>query len=463
MLVEMFAGRALGFQKLGRVIFMYVDDVLNRALKRNHTQPEFCQAVTEVLESIRPVVESNPYYEKTSLLERLVEPERATVFRVCWMDDNNKVQVNRGYRVQFNSAIGPYKGGLRFHPSVNMSIIKFLGFEQIFKNSLTGLPIGGAKGGSDFDPKGKSNTEVMRFCQSFMTELCKYIGADTDVPAGDIGVGAREIGYLFGQYKRIRNEFVGVLTGKPREFGGSRVRPEATGYGTVYFAQHMLKEKGQDIKGKTVAISGFGNVAWGAAQKLVQLGAKLVTISGPDGYIYDEKGLTQEGVDYMLELRASNNDVVEPYAAKFGAKFFAKKKPWEVKCDIAFPCAIQNELNEEDAKQLVANGCQMVVETSNMGCTAEAVKYLNSHITFAPGKAANAGGVAVSGLEMSQNSMRYSWTAEEVDQKLSQIMKDIHDTCVKFGKEGDKIDYVKGANIGGFIKVAEAMCAQGHV
>ena len=323
--------------------------------------------------------------------------------------------------------------------------------------------MGGGKGGSDFNPKGKSDNEVMRFCQSFMTELCKYIGADTDVPAGDIGVGAREIGYLFGQYKRIRNEFVGVLTGKPREFGGSRVRPEATGYGTVYFAQHMLKEKGQDIKGKTVAISGFGNVAWGAAQKLVQLGAKLVTISGPDGYIYDEKGITQEGVDYMLELRASNNDVVEPYAAKFGAKFFAKKKPWEVKCDIAFPCAIQNELNEEDAKQLVANGCQMVVETSNMGCTAEAVKFLNANITFAPGKAANAGGVAVSGLEMSQNSMRYSWTAEEVDQKLSQIMKDIHDTCVKFGKEGNKIDYVKGANVGGFIKVAEAMCAQGHV
>ena len=303
----------------------------------------------------------------------------------------------------------------------------------------------------------------MRFCQSFMTELCKYIGADTDVPAGDIGVGAREIGFLFGQYKRIRNEFVGVLTGKNREFGGSRVRPEATGYGTVYFAQHMLAEKGEKIAGKTVAISGFGNVAWGAAQKLVQLGAKLVTISGPDGYIYDEKGLTQEGVNYMLELRASNNDVVAPYAEKFGAKFFPKRKPWEVKCDIAFPCAIQNELNEEDAKQLVANGCQMVVETSNMGCTAEAVKYLNSHITFAPGKAANAGGVAVSGLEMSQNSMRYSWTAEEVDQKLSQIMKDIHDTCVKFGKEGDKIDYVKGANIGGFIKVAEAMCAQGHV
>ena len=441
----------------------YLQGVYEGLAKRNPEQKEFLQAVEEVLESLEPVVAAHPEYEKAGLIERLVEPERIIMFRVPWVDDAGKVQVNRGYRVQFNSAIGPYKGGLRFHPSVNQGIIKFLGFEQIFKNSLTTLPMGGGKGGSDFNPKGKSDGEVMRFCQSFMTELCKHIGPDCDVPAGDIGTGAREIGYMFGQYKRIRNEFVGVLTGKPREFGGSRVRPEATGYGTVYFAQHMLKEKGQDIKGKTVAISGFGNVAWGAAQKLVQLGAKLVTISGPDGYIYDEKGITQEGVDYMLELRASNNDVVEPYAAKFGAKFFAKKKPWEVKCDIAFPCAIQNELNEEDAKQLVANGCQMVVETSNMGCTAEAVKYLNSHITFAPGKAANAGGVAVSGLEMSQNSMRYSWTAEEVDQKLSQIMKDIHDTCVKFGKEGDKIDYVKGANIGGFIKVAEAMCAQGHV
>ena len=441
----------------------YIERVLAETKAKNANEPEFLQTVEEVLSSLEPVIAAHPEYEKAALLERMVEPERVIEFRVTWEDDNHVWHVNRGYRVQFNSAIGPYKGGLRFHPSVTLGGLKFLGFEQTFKNSLTTLPMGGGKGGSDFNPKGKSDNEVMRFCQSFMTELCKYIGADTDVPAGDIGVGAREIGYLFGQYKRIRNEFVGVLTGKPREFGGSRVRPEATGYGTVYFAQHMLKEKGQDIKGKTVAISGFGNVAWGAAQKLVQLGAKLVTISGPDGYIYDEKGLTQEGVDYMLELRASNNDVVEPYAAKFGAKFFAKKKPWEVKCDIAFPCAIQNELNEEDAKQLVANGCQMVVETSNMGCTAEAVKYLNSHITFAPGKAANAGGVAVSGLEMSQNSMRYSWTAEEVDQKLSQIMKDIHDTCVKFGKEGDKIDYVKGANIGGFIKVAEAMCAQGHV
>lgn len=440
-----------------------IESIYSSIVQNNAGEKEFHQAVKEMLSTLEVVLEKHPEYIEKKVIERICEPERQIIFRVPWMDDKGEIHINRGFRVQFSSVMGPYKGGLRFHPSVYLGIIKFLSFEQIFKNALTGLSIGGGKGGSDFDPKGKSDNEVMRFCQSFMTELCKYIGADTDVPAGDIGVGAREIGYLFGQYKRIRNEFVGVLTGKPREFGGSRVRPEATGYGTVYFAQHMLKEKGQDIKGKTVAISGFGNVAWGAAQKLVQLGAKLVTISGPDGYIYDEKGITQEGVDYMLELRASNNDVVEPYAAKFGAKFFAKKKPWEVKCDIAFPCAIQNELNEEDAKQLVANGCQMVVETSNMGCTAEAVKYLNSHITFAPGKAANAGGVAVSGLEMSQNSMRYSWTAEEVDQKLSQIMKDIHDTCVKFGKEGDKIDYVKGANIGGFIKVAEAMCAQGHV
>ncbi|MDR1755548.1 MAG: NADP-specific glutamate dehydrogenase [Culturomica sp.] len=424
---------------------------------------EFHQAVEEVIETVWETYQANPKYKTNKILEKMVEPERVIMFRVPWIDDKGEVQINRGYRVQFNSAIGPYKGGIRFHPSVTLGGLKFLGFEQTFKNSLTTLPMGGGKGGSDFNPKGKSDNEVMRFCQSFMTELCKHIGPETDVPAGDIGVGGREVGYMFGQYKRIRNEFTGVLTGKPREFGGSRIRPEATGYGSVYFAQHMLKEMGQDIKGKVVAISGFGNVAWGAAQKLVQLGAKLVAISGPDGYIYDEKGMTQAGVDYMLELRASNNDVVAPYAEKFGAKFFAKRKPWEVKCDIAFPCAIQNELNEEDAKTLMANGCKMVVETSNMGCTAEAVRALNGKIAFAPGKAANAGGVAVSGLEMSQNSMRYSWTAEEVDAKLSQIMKDIHDTCVKYGKEGSKIDYVKGANIGGFIKVAEAMCAQGHV
>ena len=440
----------------------YVQKVLADVKAKNANEPEFIQAVEEVLSTLTPVLEANPQYEKAAILERMVEPERVVMFRVPWVDDNGVVQVNRGYRVQFNSAIGPYKGGLRFHPTVTLSVLKFLGFEQTFKNSLTTLPMGGGKGGSDFNPRGKSDAEVMRFCQSFMTELSRHIGADTDVPAGDIGVGGREIGYLFGQYKRLRNEFVGVLTGKGRPFGGSLVRPEATGYGTVYFAQYMLEKLGQDIKGKSVALSGFGNVAWGAAQKLVQLGAKVVAISGPDGYIYDEKGMTQEGVDYMLELRASNNDVVEPYAAKFGAKFVKGRKPWEVKCDIAFPCAIQNELNEDDAKMLVENGCMMVVETSNMGCTAGAVNYLNGRIAFAPGKAANAGGVAVSGLEMSQNSMRLSWSAEEVDAKLKDIMKSIHDnaydTAEKYGMKGN---YVAGANLAGFIKVADAMVAQG--
>ena len=440
----------------------YIEKVLADVKAKNANEPEFIQAVEEVLSTLAPVIEANPQYEKAAILERMVEPERTVMFRVPWVDDNGVVQVNRGYRVQFNSAIGPYKGGLRFHPTVTLSVLKFLGFEQTFKNSLTTLPMGGGKGGSDFNPRGKSDGEVMRFCQSFMTELSRHIGADTDVPAGDIGVGGREVGYLFGQYKRLRNEFVGVLTGKGRPFGGSLVRPEATGYGTVYFAQYMLEKLGQDIKGKTVALSGFGNVVWGAAQKLVQLGAKVVAISGPDGYIYDEKGMTQEGVDYMLELRASNNDVVEPYAAKFGAKFVKGRKPWEVKCDIAFPCAIQNELNGDDAKMLVENGCMMVVETSNMGCTADAVNYLNGRVAFAPGKAANAGGVAVSGLEMSQNSMRLSWSAEEVDAKLKDIMKSIHDnaydTAEKYGMKGN---YVAGANLAGFIKVADAMVAQG--
>ena len=441
----------------------YVARVLEETVAKNSHEKEFIQAVTEVFESLETVIASDEKYEKNAILERLVEPERVIQFRVPWIDDEGKYRVNRGFRVQFNSAIGPYKGGLRFHPSVTLSGMKFLGFEQTFKNSLTTLPMGGGKGGSDFNPKGKSDNEVMRFCQSFMTELSKHIGADTDVPAGDIGVGAREVGYLFGQYKRLRNEFVGVLTGKGRPFGGSLVRPEATGYGTVYFAQHMLAKLGQEIKGKKVALSGFGNVAWGAAKKLVQLGAKVVTISGPDGYIYDEKGMTEEGVNFMLDLRASNNDVVEPYAAKFGATFVKGRKPWEAKCDIAFPCAIQNELNEEDAKTLIANGCTMVVETSNMGCTAEAAKLLNEKIVFAPGKAANAGGVACSGLEMSQNSMRLSWSAEEVDAKLKDIMKAIHDnaydTAEKFGRKGD---YLFGANVAGFLKVADAMIAQGH-
>lgn len=440
-----------------------IKEFMEALIAKTAGETEFHQAVEEVVETVWDTYQSNPKYKANKILEKMVEPERTIMFRVPWIDDKGEVHINRGYRVQFNSAIGPYKGGLRFHPSVTLSGLKFLGFEQTFKNGLTTLPMGGGKGGSDFNPKGKSDNEVMRFCQSFMTELCKYIGADTDVPAGDIGVGAREIGYLYGQYKRIRNEFTGVLTGKPFEFGGSRMRPEATGYGSVYLAQHMLKEKGEDIKGKTVTLSGFGNVAWGASKKLAQLGAKVIAISGPDGYIYDENGITEEKAEYLLELRASNNDVVAPYAEKFGAKFVAGKKPWELKCDIAFPCAIQNELNLEDAKQLVANGCKYIIETSNMGCTADAARYANENITFAPGKAANAGGVAASGLEMTQNSMRLSWTEAEVDEKLSHIMKEIHDTCVRHGRVGDKIDYVKGANIGGFIKVAEAMCAQGHV
>ena len=435
------------------------------ALKgRTPGEIEFHQAVEEVIETVWDVYDANPKYKSAKILEKMCEPERTMMFRVPWINDAGEVELNRGYRVQFNSAIGPYKGGLRFHPSVNLSILKFLGFEQIFKNSLTTLPMGGGKGGSDFNAKGRSDNEIMRFCQSFMTELCKYIGADTDVPAGDIGVGGREIGYLFGQYKRIRNEFTGVLTGKGREFGGSIVRPEATGYGSVYFAQHMLAEQKEEIKGKRVALSGFGNVSWGAASKLTELGAKVVTISGPDGYILDEAGFDAEKIEYMLELRATNNDVVAPYAEKFGAKFFAGKKPWEAKVDMAFPCAIQNELNEDDAKQLVANGCKYIIETSNMGCTAEAVNYAIKNCVFAPGKAANAGGVAVSGLEMSQNSMRYSWTAKEVDEKLAHIMSEIHATCVKYGTGADgKINYVKGANIGGFIKVADAMVAQGCV
>ena len=380
-----------------------------------------------------------------------------------WIDDRGEVQVNRGYRVEFNSAIGPYKGGLRFHPTVTLSVLKFLGFEQTFKNSLTTLPMGGGKGGSDFSPKGKSDNEIMHFCQSFMTELSRHIGPNTDVPAGDIGVGGREIGFLFGQYKRIRNEFTGVLTGKGLGWGGSLIRPEATGFGAVYFVQHMLANLGKEIEGKTFSVSGFGNVAWGAILKINELGGKVVTISGPDGYIYDANGITGEKVDYMLELRASNNDVVEPYAKEFGAQFIPGKKPWECPVDIAMPCACENEVNIEDAKMLVGNGCFLVAETSNMGCTAEAVEYLTEAITYAPGKAVNAGGVAVSGLEMSQNSIRMNWPKEEVDKYLHRIMKDIHDTCVRYGKKGNKVNYVVGANVGGFVKVADAMLAQGIV
>ncbi len=442
-----------------------VNKFMEGVIAKNPGEKEFHQAVREVAETIIPFIEENPKYKTAKILERMTEPERTISFRVLWLDDNGEIQVNRGYRVQFNSAIGPYKGGLRFHPSVNLSILKFLGFEQILKNSLTTLPMGGAKGGSDFNPKGKSDNEVMRFCQSFMSELYRHIGPNIDVPAGDIGVGGREIGFLFGQYKKLSKDFSGVLTGKGLEWGGSLIRPEATGFGNVYFSQEMLATKGESFKGKTVAVSGFGNVAWGATIKATQLGGKVVTISGPDGYIYDEAGISGEKIEFMLELRASNNDIVEPYAKKFGAKFVAGKRPWEQKVDIALPCAIQNELNEEDAKTLVKNGVICVGEGANMPCTPEAVEVFHkAKILFSPGKASNAGGVATSGLEMSQNSMRYNWTAEEVDQKLHKIMIDIHAACVKFGKQADgTVDYVKGANIAGFVKVADAMLAQGLV
>jgi len=424
---------------------------------------EFHQAVQEVVESIWDVYIKNPRYKKAKILERMVEPERVIMFRVPWIDDQGEVQINRGYRVEFNSALGPYKGGLRFHPTVTLSILKFLGFEQTFKNSLTTLPMGGGKGGSDFSPKGKSDNEIMRFCQSFMTELQRHIGPNTDVPAGDIGVGGREIGYLFGQYKRIRNEFTGVLTGKGLAWGGSLIRPEATGYGAVYFVQHMLELLGKKIAGQTFAVSGFGNVAWGAIMKINELGGKVVTISGPDGYIYDPAGISGEKVDYLLELRASNNDIVEPYADEFDATFFPGRKPWEQKVDIALPCATENELDVGDASLLVLNGCFLLAEVSNMGCTAEAAEFLMEKISYAPGKAVNAGGVAVSGLEMTQNSQRLNWTREEVDARLHLIMREIHDTCVRFGRNGDRINYVKGANVGGFVKVADAMLAQGVV
>ncbi len=444
----------------------YLNDLMARVEARNPNEPEFHQTVREVLASIEPVIEKRPEYIKSGVIERLVEPERIIKFRVPWIDDNGNVQVNRGFRIQFNSAIGPYKGGLRFHPSVNESIIKFLGFEQTFKNSLTSLPMGGGKGGSDFDPKGKSDNEVMRFCQSFMTELCKYIGPDTDVPAGDIGVGAREVGYLFGQYKRICNEFTGVLTGKGRPYGGSLIRPEATGFGAVYYTVEMLKSFGESVKGKTFAVSGFGNVAWGTVQKVNELGGKVVTISGPDGYIYDKDGVsTPEKVNFMLEMRASCRNRVEDYADKFGVPFFRGEKPWGEKVDIIMPCATQNEVGMEDAKKIVANGVKYYVEVSNMPTTNEAVEYLMANgVTVAPSKAVNAGGVAVSGLEMSQNSMRYSWSAEEVDAKLKDIMKNIYESSVAAAREyGMEGNLVAGANIAGFIKVADAMLAQGVV
>ena len=442
----------------------YLQRVYDSVCKRNPGEPEFLQTVQEVLESLEPIVAANPKIEANGIIERIVEPERMISFRVSWVDDNGKVQVNRGYRVQFNSAIGPYKGGLRFHPTVNASIIKFLGFEQTFKNSLTGLPMGGGKGGSDFDPRGKSDGEVMRFCQSFMTELAKHIGANTDVPAGDLGVGAREIGYLYGQYKRLQNEFTGVLTGKGLSYGGSLIRPEATGFGAVYYAAEMLKSFGEDIKGKTFAVSGFGNVAWGTVKKITELGGKVITISGPDGYIYDEDGVnTEEKINFMLEMRSSGHDMVKDYADKFGVPYFAGEKPWGVKADIIMPCATQNEVGMAEAEKIVANGVKYYVEVSNMPTTNEAVAYLKKNgVVVAPSKAVNAGGVAVSGLEMSQNSMRYNWTAEEVDAKLHQIMTDIYKNSYaaakKYGMEGD---LVAGANIAGFEKVCEAMIAQG--
>ena len=445
---------------------MNVEKIMQDLEHKHPGEAEYLQAVREVLISIEDVYNQHPEFEKAKLIERIVEPERIITFRVPWTDDKGEVHVNIGYRVQFNSAIGPYKGGLRFHPSVNLSILKFLGFEQTFKNSLTTLPMGGGKGGADFSIRGRSDNEVMRFCQAFMTELYRHIGPDEDVPAGDIGVGAREIGYLFGQYKKLTHQFQGVLTGKGIEWGGSKIRPEATGYGALYFVNQMLQTHGLDIKGKTIAISGFGNVAWGAAKKATELGAKVITISGPDGYIYDPAGLDDEKREYMLELRASGNDICQPYADEFeGSEFFPDKKPWERKADIYLPCATQNELNGNDADQILAHKPLCVAEVSNMGCTAEAAeKFIAAHQLFAPGKAVNAGGVATSGLEMTQNSMRLGWSSEEVDQKLHQIMSSIHEQCVKYGKQPDGyIDYVKGANVAGFMKVANAMMAQGIV
>ena len=443
-----------------------VNDFMAKVVAKDPGEPEFHQAVHEVVESLMPFIEENPKYQQAKILERIVEPERVIMFRVPWVDDNGQIQVNRGIRIQMNSAIGPYKGGIRFHPTVNLSVLKFLAFEQTFKNSLTTLPMGGGKGGADFDPKGKSDGEIMRFCQNYMLELSRHIGPNTDVPAGDIGVGAREVGYMFGVYKKLQNEFTGVFTGKGLNWGGSILRPEATGFGTVYFASEMLATIGDSIKGKTVVISGFGQVAWGAALKVNELGGKVIAISGPDGYIYDKDGVSGKKVDYMLKLRSSNNDVVAPYAQEFPeAKFFAGKRPWEVKCDIAMPCATQNELNANDAQALVNNGCKCVCEGANMPCTAEAVEiFLKNKVMFAPGKAANAGGVSTSGLEMTQNAMHLSWTREEVDAKLKGIMKSIHDTCVKYGtEESGYVNYVKGANIGGFVKVAESMLAQGVI
>ena len=443
-----------------------INSFMELVAKRNGHEPEFMQAVMEVAETVIPFIEQNKKYQNKMLLERMVEPERVIMFRVTWIDDAGNTQVNRGYRIQMNSAIGPYKGGIRFHPSVNLSILKFLAFEQTFKNSLTTLPMGGGKGGSDFDPKGKTDIEIMKFCQAFMTELSKHIGADTDVPAGDIGVGGREVGYMFGQYKRLRNEFTGVLTGKGITFGGSLIRPEATGYGDVYFAQNMLATKGESFEGKTVVVSGSGNVAQYAIEKATELGGKVITASDSSGYILDKDGITVEKLAFIMEIKNVNYGRISDYVTKYpSAKFVAGKRPWEVKCDIALPCATQNELNGDEAKTLIANGCTCVAEGANMPSTPEAVtEFLKAKILFAPGKASNAGGVATSGLEMSQNSLRLSWTSEEVDQRLKNIMANIHEACVKYGSDSTGYtDYVKGANIAGFVKVADAMLAQGIV
>lgn len=445
---------------------MIVKDILNSLEAKHPGEQEYLQAVHEVLESIETMYNENPQYEAAKIVERIVEPDRILTFRISWVDDSGNVQTNLAYRVQFNNAIGPYKGGIRLHPSVNLSILKFLGFEQIFKNALTTLPMGGAKGGSDFNPKGKSDNEIMRFCQAYMLELWRFIGPSTDVPAGDIGTGGREIGFMYGMYKKLQFENSGVFTGKGLNWGGSLIRPEATGFGGVYFTKEMLDTKNDTFKGKIVTLSGFGNVTWGAALKLTEFGAKVVTISGPDGYIYDEKGLDAEKIDFLLMLRASNNDIVSPYAEEFPeAKFYPGEKPWGVKCDIAMPCATQNELNGDDAVKLIANGVRYVAELSNMGCTPEAIHALQkAKVVYAPGKAVNAGGVAVSGLEMSQNAMKLNWTKDEVEAKLVQIMTSIHTACIKYGTENDGyINYVKGANIAGFIKVADAMLDQGII
>lgn len=445
---------------------MKVKELMTALAAKHPGEKEYLQAVEEVMHSVEAIYNQHPEFEAAKIAERIVEPDRIFTFRVAWVDDKGQVQVNLGYRVQYNNVIGPYKGGLRFHPSVNLSILKFLGFEQTFKNALTTLPMGGGKGGSDFAPKGKSDAEVMRFCQAFMTELWRNIGPNTDVPAGDIGVGGREIGYLYGMYRKLARENTGVLTGKGMTYGGSLIRPEATGFGAIYFLVQMLEKLGTDIKGKTIAVSGFGNVAWGAAKKATELGGKVVTISGPDGYVHDPAGLNDEKIAYMLELRATNNDVVAPYEQKFpGSKFYANQKPWGTKVDIALPCATQNELGGEDAAKLVANGVKIVAEVSNMGCTPEAIEtFIKAKILYGPGKAVNAGGVATSGLEMTQNSMKINWTAEEVDAKLHQIMTSIHNACIEYGTEpGGYINYMKGANIAGFMKVAKSMVEQGVI